>query len=164
MTDDSRGHTRHPSGNRDSRDDRRRHSPAATRAPRLVASLAFSVLTLLCALFALGVIAVPTQQVEGLRDAADNAYTGNLRSNDGEFIGPVRIAFSNGDSYEGELDEGRFSGEGSFADADGWALSGTFEAGRLTGAGVHHDATGSYEDSFTDSLPTGTGTYHPTEE
>jgi hypothetical protein len=132
-------------------------------ASRVLIPLAFSLLTALCVLFAFGVVSPPTKHVENLPDAHGNTYTGELRLDDGEFIGPTRIVFPNGDSYEGGLTEGRFSGEGMFTSANGWSLSGVFEAGRLIGTGHYLDSKGSYEGSFANSLPSGTGTYYSIE-
>jgi hypothetical protein len=119
----------------------------------------FALFTLVCVLFALGVLPPPVTSVEGLLDSHGNAYTGEMRTDIAEFVGPVSITFANGDTYQGELAQGRFVGKGSYTSAQGWTLAGTFRDGRLSGEGSYSDHRGIYKGWFENSLPEGIGVY-----
>ncbi|MDR1082756.1 MAG: hypothetical protein LBL27_02675 [Coriobacteriales bacterium] len=131
--------------------------------PRVLIPLVFVILTLMCVLFALGVIRPPTVEVTDLHDFEDNIYAGEMRPDTEEFVGPVRVWFATGDIYEGIMADGRFAGQGTFIDSDGWTFSGAFTQGRLSGEGSYEDSKGRYEGPFKNSLPEGEGVYHSTE-
>jgi prepilin-type processing-associated H-X9-DG protein len=132
-------------------------------------TVVYVVVVVLCALFALGAVALPPQHLVAQSDGAGEAYTGDYRAGTGEYVGQVSIAFADGHAYVGELLAGRFNGPGTYqggvkTDANGqsthsWQVSGTFVNGQLEGQGSYSDKLGSYTGGFVDSVPSGQGTY-----
>ncbi|MDR2671898.1 MAG: hypothetical protein LBC35_01090 [Coriobacteriales bacterium] len=74
--------------------------------------LGIALLTILLALFALGILPMPTIPVSDQTDDYGNRYSGNYVSITGEFVGPAHVVFALGITYDGELLDGRFSGWG----------------------------------------------------
>jgi hypothetical protein len=81
----------------------------------------------------------------------------------GDYFGTVDVGFASGAKYTGEVEEDGFTGSGSYTGAGGWSISGVFTDGYLEDTGTYSDDKGSYEGSFTKSLPNGQGTYTSTE-
>lgn len=123
--------------------------------------------TVVLACFALGVLHLPPQELEGQMDAKGNSVTGTYDRIDDSFMGAVKVVFPTGAVYYGDFKEYRFNGEGVFegksVDETGttvtWRYEGTFVDGRLEGEGSYSDDLGFYSGSFTNSLPSGQGVY-----
>jgi len=98
------------------------------------------VLTVAGALYALGVLAIPQQVTRS--DAHGTTFSGFALGAD--FVGPVRVTFEDGSTWDGELKDGLFEGFGTFASAQGWTYTGEFENGDAVGAGRFDFADGSY--------------------
>jgi hypothetical protein len=124
--------------------------------------------TLLCVLFALGVIGPPLSQVNDQKDSLNNSYTGQQNPINAEFVGPTQIVFTNSEVYQGGLQKSRFSGQGKFLGSTAqqdtediaWTLEGNFVSGRLMGEGTYSDPKGNYKGNFENSLAQGHGIYH----
>jgi hypothetical protein len=117
-------------------------------------------LTLTCLLFALGALTplLPVEQRSASADSQDNAYSGEYRAFDDEYIGHTEIVFSVGGSYQGGFEGHRFNGQGEFFGPEGWVLTGSFTDGHLEGQGTYIGQGITYTGEFHNSLPEGQGT------
>ncbi|MDR1496364.1 MAG: hypothetical protein LBS67_05550 [Clostridiales Family XIII bacterium] len=85
-------------------------------------------LTVCAALFALGVIAAPSRVVWD--NGHGDIYRGDILR--GQWIGEVRIDYSDGSVYEGRLKDGRWQGHGVYRTANGLVYKGEFKEGHPT--------------------------------
>ncbi|KXB32350.1 hypothetical protein AT959_01235 [Dechloromonas denitrificans] len=78
----------------------------------------------------------------------------------GAMTGEGRIAWLNGDRYEGTLVNGKKQGRGSFTWANGQRYDGEWSEDRINGVGTLHYTNGDrYEGEFRNGQPHGKGTY-----
>lgn len=88
--------------------------------------------------------------------------TGKVRLDavSGAMTGEGRIAWLNGDRYEGALVNGQKQGRGSFTWANGQRYDGEWSEDRINGVGILHYTNGDrYEGEFRNGQPHGKGTY-----
>ena len=91
----------------------------------IVSWIVIVALSLCAALYALGVIAIPTHIVWD--DGHGNVFSGVVEK--GQWVGDVRIEYKDGSIYVGTLKNGQWDGYGKFISVEGWEFSGEFEEG-----------------------------------
>ncbi|MDR1291894.1 MAG: hypothetical protein LBJ91_00655 [Clostridiales Family XIII bacterium] len=89
-------------------------------------------LTLLAALYALGVVAFPHHLASD--DGYGDRYDGVVVR--GDYAGVVRIEYADGAVWEGPLAKGRFDGKGRYRSPEGWTFTGEFRNGAAHGPGM----------------------------
>jgi hypothetical protein len=125
---------------------------------KLVLAL-YGCFVVLCALFGLSVLHLPSAEVSNWADSEGNLYTGSLSMIDDSFDGRLTIVFASGDNYAGELSANGFEGQATYTSTAGWSIAGNFNNGYLEGYGTYTDARGKYEGQFVQSIPQGQGSY-----
>lgn len=90
----------------------------------------------------------------------DGVYEYALKPNGKKDKSKVKIAYNNGDVFDGKLKRGKYEGNGSYYWKNGGTYEGAFEKGTLSGTGKYTAANGDvYEGSFKNNKYEGKGTY-----
>jgi hypothetical protein len=99
---------------------------------KAVAVMFVAALTLLCVVYALGLVRPSTTvRHEGFIDAEGNVFTGEYLPEEDAYAGSVTIVFADGAVYVGGFGNNRFNGPGQYCSASGWEIEGTFRDGEL---------------------------------
>jgi hypothetical protein len=107
---------------------------------RAIIWIAVVLATAVCAMYALGIIAIPVRISES--DGYGDVYSGKIVR--GDFEGSVKIEYADGAVWEGPLNNGQFDGNGVYSSPDGWKFAGEFKDGEIAGNGSFEFPDGSF--------------------